>query len=53
MYPAIGFPFALKILSPDIVHKSDVGGVILDLDSADAVLEAADKMQARLREFFP
>jgi acetyltransferase len=50
---SIGFPVALKILSPDIVHKSDVGGVALDLESADAVLEAAEKMQARLREFFP
>ncbi|WP_194721481.1 bifunctional acetate--CoA ligase family protein/GNAT family N-acetyltransferase [Noviherbaspirillum malthae] len=50
---AIGFPVALKILSPDIVHKSDVGGVVLDLDSADAVREAAAKMQARLCELYP
>ena len=31
----IGFPVALKILSPEITHKSDVGGVALDLDRRD------------------
>jgi acetyltransferase len=40
----IGFPVALKILSPDISHKTDVGGVALDLESADAVRVAAGKM---------
>ncbi|NEX61157.1 bifunctional acetate--CoA ligase family protein/GNAT family N-acetyltransferase [Noviherbaspirillum galbum] len=49
----IGFPVALKILSPDISHKSDVGGVVLDLDSADAVRDAAEKMRARLQASFP
>jgi acyl-CoA synthetase (NDP forming) len=33
----IGFPVALKIASPDILHKSDIGGVRLDLSSEDAV----------------
>ncbi len=50
---AIGFPVALKILSPDLSHKSDVGGVILDLDSAAAVRHAADGMLARVRELAP
>ncbi|RZA25698.1 MAG: GNAT family N-acetyltransferase, partial [Lysobacteraceae bacterium] len=36
----IGYPVALKILSPDIVHKSDVGGVALDL-ADDAALAVA------------
>ncbi len=31
------FPVVMKILSPDIVHKSEIGGVLLDIDSADAV----------------
>jgi acetyltransferase len=45
---AIGFPVALKILSPDITHKSDVGGVALDLESAAQVRSAADAMLARV-----
>lgn len=34
---AMGFPVALKVASPDIVHKSDVGGVMLNLPDAQAV----------------
>ncbi len=37
---ALGFPVALKIASPDIVHKSDIGGVRLNLQDADEVQEA-------------
>ena len=37
-------PFALKILSPDISHKTDVGGVALALANADAVKSAAARM---------
>ena len=33
----IGFPVVLKILSPDIIHKSEIGGVVLDIADADAV----------------
>ena len=33
----IGFPVVLKVLSPDITHKSDVGGVVLDLQDEDMV----------------
>ncbi len=32
--PRIGYPLAMKIVSPDIIHKSDVGGVKLNLNSA-------------------
>jgi len=49
----IGFPVALKIRSPDITHKSDVGGVALGLGDAAAVREAAVIMQDRLREMRP
>jgi acetyltransferase len=38
------FPVVLKILSPDISHKSDVGGVKLDLESPEAVGRAATEM---------
>lgn len=33
----MGFPVALKVASPQIVHKSEAGGVLLDLRDADAV----------------
>ncbi|MEQ8195915.1 MAG: bifunctional acetate--CoA ligase family protein/GNAT family N-acetyltransferase, partial [Rhodospirillales bacterium] len=49
----MGFPVALKILSPDVSHKSDVGGVDLFLESAEAVLAAARAMPATIREHVP
>jgi acetyl-CoA synthetase (ADP-forming) len=36
----IGYPVVLKIVSPDIIHKSDVGGVMVDLKTAKDVREA-------------
>lgn len=49
----IGFPVAVKLLSPQVTHKSDVGGVALDLASADAVREAARAIEERLRASRP
>jgi acetyltransferase len=49
----LGQPVALKILSPDITHKSDVGGVMLGLADPMAVLEAARTMLANLRAHQP
>jgi acetyltransferase len=49
----LGKPVALKISSPDVSHKSDVGGVILDLAGPEAVRAAADAMQRRVRELLP
>ena len=46
-------PFALKILSPDILHKSDVGGVVLDLATPEAAGEAAIALLARVTESHP
>jgi acetyltransferase len=43
-------PVALKVLSPDITHKSDVGGVKLDLADAAAVHDAAQAMVNRIRD---
>jgi len=48
-----GFPVALKIISPQITHKSDVGGVALHLASADEVRHAATAMLARVKERAP
>jgi acetyltransferase len=36
----MGYPVALKIISPDILHKSDAGGILLNLNNADAVAAA-------------
>jgi acetyltransferase len=49
----IGFPVALKILSGDIAHKSDVGGVRLDLDTPEMVEEAAAHMLKLVAERQP
>jgi len=42
---AFAGPYALKIVSPEITHKSDVGGVVLNLQDAEAVRRAAAAMQ--------
>lgn len=42
-------PVVLKIVSPDILHKSDIGGVALGLRDADAVQRAYDTMLASVR----
>ncbi|PWF45383.1 bifunctional acetate--CoA ligase family protein/GNAT family N-acetyltransferase [Massilia glaciei] len=49
----IGLPVAVKILSPDISHKSDVGGVVLDIDSLDGVRAAAERMHKLLGKLLP
>jgi len=49
----IGFPIALKIRSPDITHKSDVGGVALNLGDADRVRQEAVAMLERVRRACP
>jgi acetyltransferase len=46
---SLGLPAALKIVSPDVTHKSDVGGVVLDLETPEAVRHAALAMAERLR----
>lgn len=49
----IGFPVALKIVSPDLPHKSDFGGVALNLESPTAVSEAFDLILQRARAAAP
>ena len=46
-------PVVLKIVSPDILHKSDIGGVALGLRDAEAVQRAYDTMQASVRQHAP
>ena len=45
---SVGFPVVLKARSGDVIHKSDVGGVALGLDNAEAVRRAYETMEARL-----
>ena len=47
----IGYPVALKIISADILHKSDIGGVKLGLSSPDAVTKAFDEVISNARAF--
>jgi acetyltransferase len=50
---ALGFPAVLKIRSPDLAHKTAVGGVVLDLEDEAAVRAAAEAMQARVARRAP
>ncbi len=49
----LGFPVALKVLSPDIQRKSLAGGVVLHLETPQAVREAATAMLRRIAELRP
>ncbi len=53
MAASIGWPVAVKVLSPDIVHKTEVGGVRLDLRDADAVRDAVAAVMASARNARP
>jgi acyl-CoA synthetase (NDP forming) len=50
---AIGFPAALKIASPDIVHKSDIGGVKLGLQNEEEVRSAFTQVMGSARTHAP
>lgn len=49
----IGFPVVLKISSPDIAHKTEIGGVIVNIASADAAREAMATILARAADKAP
>jgi len=49
----LGFPVVLKIWSPDILHKSDVGGVKIGLNSEKEVKDAFDLMMYRIPKKMP
>jgi acetate---CoA ligase (ADP-forming) len=46
----IGFPVVAKVVSPDILHKSDIGGVVLNLNSAAEVKKAFNDITARVKK---
>ena len=49
----VGYPVVAKILSPQIAHKSDAGGVVLDIDSEVELREAFDRITRRAKEYDP
>lgn len=49
----IGFPVVLKIVSPDVIHKSDSGGVELGITSAAQVGEAYNKILSAIKKHYP
>ncbi len=49
----IGGPVVVKILSPDITHKSDVGGVLLNLEGPSMVKDACDRVFSKVRDLDP
>ena len=48
-----GYPVALKIVSPDITHKSDAGGVVLGVDSDKRLREEYSRLLKRVNEAYP
>jgi acyl-CoA synthetase (NDP forming) len=49
----MGFPVALKITSPDVIHKSDVGGVKLSLNNVTEVKKAYDEILKKVKKQYP
>ena len=49
----IGFPVVMKVVSRDILHKSDAGGIALDLETAAEVVDAYQAVIRRCRTFAP
>jgi 3-hydroxypropionyl-CoA synthetase (ADP-forming) len=49
----LGFPVALKVISPDIAHKTDVGGVALGLDTEESVRTGFAQMLRNVHEAVP
>ena len=47
----IGFPVVLKIVSPEIIHKSDAGGVIINLKNASEVQDACRKILENAKKY--
>ncbi|MFL6717207.1 MAG: acetate--CoA ligase family protein [Burkholderiaceae bacterium] len=49
----LGYPVVMKILSPDIVHKSEIGGVLLDISSESGVRQGFDLLLSRAAQAVP
>jgi len=49
----IGYPVVLKIVSPDVIHKSDVGGVIVNLEDGKDVQKAYEQIMDKVKKHKP
>jgi acetyltransferase len=49
----LGFPVVMKIASPDILHKSDVGGVLLDIKDTESLKSGYAKMMEHIKARLP
>ncbi len=49
----VGYPVVIKVVSPDISHKSDVGGVVMGIDSSAALKEAYGRLLQRVKQRAP
>jgi acetyltransferase len=49
----LGFPVAMKIVSPDIVHKSDLGGVLLNVANGESAEDSYELMMLKIRKKVP
>ncbi len=49
----VGFPVVLKVVSPDIVHKSDVGGVIINVKNEEEVIKAYNSIASNVAKKAP
>lgn len=49
----LGYPVVLKIVSPQIIHKTDAGGVKINLSNSEEVRHAYDEIMAKAQEYDP
>lgn len=49
----IGYPVAMKVVSPQVIHKSDIGGVRLNLESKKEVMDAFFDITTRVKNVMP
>jgi acetyltransferase len=49
----IDYPIVMKIASPDILHKSDIGGVVLNIKNEGEALEAYNRINQNVQQFLP
>jgi len=49
----IGYPVVIKIVSPQVLHKSDIGGIALNLSTANEVKVAVNEMRLKIKKAAP